>query len=274
MAGTTKKCRQCGEAIRVATRPSMVLKSPRRPRPLMWMLIGAGLASVVIFSVQAILAARSNHRHHPIVEIVDDSIELTEAQKVYNQSIESVVYIYGFKDGRRVGHASGFVLYPGDKIVTNEHVIRDKDYVIVETYWRKQIRIKHHVGADHYRDVALLPVPADTQFRGLRLSQKTYNKGDRMFTIGSPQDVRFGVSEGVMVDFSQRSYMMSAGPMIQIDISAAPGASGSPLLDHQGKVVGVISRGIPNNRINTLASPVAAVEQLLKKNCPMTLFPE
>ncbi|MCA9218633.1 MAG: trypsin-like peptidase domain-containing protein [Planctomycetales bacterium] len=273
MGGKTKKCRKCGQAIQIPLRQSIVLKAPRRPRPLLWMSIGAAIASVVIFSVQTTLKARQTRRHHPVVEISDNSDNLTEAQQVYNQTIESIVYIHGFKEGRRTGHGSGFILYPGDKIATNEHVIRGNDYVIVETYWRHQLRIKYHVGADRYRDVALLPVPADIQLSGLRLSNQTYSKGDRMFTIGSPLDVRFGISEGVLVEFAKHVDLTSLGQLVQVDISVAPGASGSPLLDREGEVVGVISRATPKNRKNTFAVPAEAVQDLIAKECPLTLFP-
>jgi len=51
------------------------------------------------------------------------STDLTGTQ-VYEEVVGSTVTIHSFHGETSIGHGSGFILYPGEVIVTNEHVIR------------------------------------------------------------------------------------------------------------------------------------------------------
>ncbi len=145
-----------------------------------------------------------------------------------------------------MGRATGFFLYAGDRLVTNEHVINGADYVIVDTYWRRRLRIDKVLARDRRLDLAILPVPNSFRPDVLQLSDETLSEGQTVFVIGSPKATAFGISQGVIV---QTGYLRGESrQVIQADISSGPGSSGSPLLDRKGRVVGVLYGGNPEDR--------------------------
>jgi serine protease Do len=62
--------------------------------------------------------------------------------------------------------------------------------------------------------------------------------GDKVVMIGSPRGLDFTVHEGSVSHAGRNSYGLA---YIQIDANVNPGNSGGPLLDEQGRVVGVVS---------------------------------
>ncbi len=211
-AGTTKKCRKCQKPIDVPRTESasptpprrLVLRPPRRQRPVFWMMIGAAITAVSITGSQFIW-----HRLRPPLEdttqlyrplpVDSELVHLDAAGQMYNETISAIVFIEKYKDGRCRGHGSGFFLSPGNKIVTNYHVIADADYVLIETYWRQQLRVDRYLAVDRYRDLAILPSPRSIKPDSLQLATRSHAVGERVYTMGSPKSVRFGISEGVIV---------------------------------------------------------------------------
>jgi len=157
---------------------------------------------------------------------------------IYNQVSESVVLLHCRRpDGMARG--SGFVLSPGDRLITNEHVVRDAHFVVVETYWGQRITINKILAIDERRDLAVLPLPKEYKGRGLEFSKRTHEIGERIYTIGSPKGTFFSITEGVISQFQISRQVHE----VVADIGAAPGASGSPVCDVDGNLLGVIARG-------------------------------
>ncbi len=284
-AGTTKRCRQCqstiqvpGQQSTVAEKPKkkkLVLRPPRRQRPVVWMAMGGMMTAFVMAAGHTLW-----HRKNPVetpqqlyqpISVGGDAQELNDAQRMYNKSMGAIVYIQKYREGLCRGHGSGFFLYPGDKIVTNYHVIADSDFALIETYWRQQFRVDKILAFDRERDLAVLPTPKSIKPHSVRLTERPHEIGERIFTIGSPQDVRFGISEGVIVAMGE---LLSShrGALVQADISAAPGASGSPLLDRDGRVIGVVARGSPMERKYTYAVHSDELRKMLTQELIPTSF--
>jgi serine protease Do len=101
-----------------------------------------------------------------------------------------------------IGRGSGFFLHPGDKLVTNNHVIDKADHVVIETYWRRKIRIDKVLVRDSECDLAILPVPASFDPETLKLADRAHSVGESVFALGSPKHTRFGISQGLIVQLS------------------------------------------------------------------------
>ena len=162
---------------------------------------------------------------------------------VYANAAPAVVIIRSFRSQEPLGFGSGFVVEPGDIIVTNEHVIRGASYLEIRTHSGETARATAVVAANEDWDVAVLPVPA--ALRGtasLKLATSVPRIGDPVYAIGIPQGFAFTFTRGVV----SQIHNFSKYGMIQHDASISPGSSGGPLVNAFGEVVGV-------NRLASLA---------------------
>ncbi len=134
---------------------------------------------------------------------------------------------------------SGVIIDPDGSIVTNAHVVKDADKIVVKLGDKREFDAKV-VGIDEKTDVALLKIepPADLTVAALGDSD-TLQVGDWVVAIGNP----FGLSETVTAGIvSAKGRVIGEGPyddFIQTDASINPGNSGGPLLDLNARVVGI-----------------------------------
>lgn len=139
------------------------------------------------------------------------------------------------------GHGSGFFISADGLFITAEHVVAGASTVRVKLHNGPALEAQV-LRTDPALDVALLRVPG-TGYAPLPLLQDPEpGTGDDVFAIGTPADVELGnsVSRGIV---SGRRRIEDR-VLIQTDASVSPGNSGGPLLDAQGRVVGVVQSKI------------------------------
>jgi S1-C subfamily serine protease len=164
-------------------------------------------------------------------------------------SLDSLLGDGGGGGGGGVG--SGFVLNGDGEIATNAHVvttgegdsIRRARAVYVEFADGNQVEAKI-VGADPNADIALLKIdPKDLTLRPLPLGDMAnVDVGEPVAAIGSPFGERQSLSVGVVsaLDRSIESLTnFRISGAIQTDAAINPGNSGGPLVDSDGRVIGV-----------------------------------
>src|SRR5581483_9847009 len=138
---------------------------------------------------------------------------------------------------RRLG--SGFILSADGEIVTNNHVVAGADNIRVRLSTDEELDAKV-VGADEKTDVALIRVHADHPLPTLPLGDsETVQVGDWVLAIGNPFGLTQTATAGIV---SAKGRFLGAGPyddFIQTDASINPGNSGGPLIDQDGRVVGI-----------------------------------
>ena len=155
------------------------------------------------------------------------------------------------EDGGEGGQGSGFVLDGDGYIVTNAHVVtvdradgtEKADQVYVEFIDGNRVPAEI-VGHDPNADVALLKVDPDgLSLTPLHLGEShTISVGEPVAAIGSPFGERQSLSIGVIsaLDRTIRSLtQFEIGDAIQTDAAINPGNSGGPLLDAEGRVIGI-----------------------------------
>jgi S1-C subfamily serine protease len=154
-------------------------------------------------------------------------------------------------DGGEGGQGSGFVLDGNGYIATNAHVVTTEqadgteraDQVYVEFLDGNRVPAEI-VGHDPNADVALLKVnPDGLSLTPLHLGEShTISVGEPVAAIGSPFGERQSLSIGVIsaLDRTIRSLtQFEIGDAIQTDAAINPGNSGGPLLDAEGRVIGI-----------------------------------
>ncbi len=143
----------------------------------------------------------------------------------------------------RPGAGSGFIIDGDGYILTNNHVVQDADEIIVALSDRRE-REAVIVGADPLSDLALLKIDAEDLPTVQVGSSEDLRAGEWVIAIGSPFGFEHSVTAGI-VSATGRSLPENNGnyvPFIQTDVAINPGNSGGPLLDLDGKVVGINSQ--------------------------------
>ena len=145
------------------------------------------------------------------------------------------------REGRSTG--SGFAVDAEGHILTNAHVVDGADEVKVRFGDQDLVRVKVR-GSDPSTDLALLEVdPGKVRLRPIPLGDSAKVKvGDPAIAIGNPFGLEHTVTTGI-VSALQRSIDAPNGfsieNAIQTDASINPGNSGGPLLDGNGRVIGI-----------------------------------
>ena len=146
--------------------------------------------------------------------------------------------------GVQVASGSGFVLDKQGHIVTNDHVVEGADQVQVTFLDGTTVHAKI-VGQDPSSDLAIIQVDAKSSLlQPVELGDSSaLVVGEQVFAIGNPFGQLWTMTSGIVsavgrtIQSGTSSY--SIPEAIQTDASINPGNSGGPLLDSQGRVIGV-----------------------------------
>jgi S1-C subfamily serine protease len=194
----------------------------------------------------------------PAAPIANPTQGLT-AHEIYQQAAPGVVFVRSeivqttenpfdvFPQRQRSeATGSGFVIDSTGRILTNYHVIQGAQSVTVSFEDNKTARATV-IGKDQSDDLALLKVdPSGLDLHPLRLgSSKTVEVGDPTLAIGNPFGYDRTLTSGI-VSALQRQITAPNGfainNVMQTDAAINPGNSGGPLLDSQGRVIGINSQ--------------------------------
>lgn len=136
---------------------------------------------------------------------------------------------------------SGFIISPDGYILTNSHVVKDADEIVVKFSDRRELLAKV-IGFDTRTDVALLKVEAK-DLPAITIGEPNkLQVGEWVLAIGSPFGFEQSVTAGIV---SAKGRSLPGGnyvPFIQTDVAINPGNSGGPLFNMEGKVVGINSQ--------------------------------
>ncbi len=143
------------------------------------------------------------------------------------------------REYRQRSLGSGFLIGGDGYIVTNHHVIRDADSIVVKLKDGREYDAGI-IGTDSSTDLALIRIESGTDLPYLELGDSdTIRVGEWVLAIGNPFGLDHTVTSGIV---SAKGRFIGAGQyddFIQTDASINPGNSGGPLLDMGGRVVGI-----------------------------------
>jgi S1-C subfamily serine protease/regulator of sirC expression with transglutaminase-like and TPR domain len=149
----------------------------------------------------------------------------------------SVVVIgYAGRDGGQQGLGTGFAIDKG-LVATNLHVIGEARPISVTTADGKSLSVKAVYASDRALDLAILEVTG-VELPALAIMEgEDVAGGEPIVVMGNPQGLKYSVVTGVVS--STREF--DGRRMIQLAIPVEPGNSGGPVLDAQGRVLGVVT---------------------------------
>ena len=198
-------------------------------------------------------------------------VQVTATQVVTTPSIDP---FFGFsipQHQRQQALGSGFVIDKAGHIVTNYHVIEGARSVDV-SFSDNESRRARIVGADPSTDIAVLQVKALSRaLTPVQLGDSDdIHVGDAVVAIGNPFGLERTVTAGIVSALQrviQAPNAYSIDHVIQTDAPINKGNSGGPLLDAQGRVIGVNSQiqsetggnvgigfAVPINTVKTVAA--------------------
>lgn len=211
-------------------------------------------------------------------ELDVESQILTEVYRKVNPSVVNVVNLaqvelFTEKEVVPRGEGSGFIWDDQGHIVTNAHVVEGADKVQVTLYNDLTLPAQV-VGVDPDSDLAVVKVdPQDVELRPVELGNiDEVEVGQRAIAIGNPFRKANTMTQGIVSAVGRTIPSLtrfSIPEAIQTDAAINPGNSGGPLLDSQGRVIGVnaqIETGSSLVRANTgigFAIPVNIVKRVV-----------
>jgi hypothetical protein len=162
------------------------------------------------------------------------------------------------KKGDLEGRGSGFFIDP-EKILTCEHVIEGA-YSVEIGYGKSSCTKVTILKKDENSDLALLKVNCPSEAGFLTLEKEEENLNQHILVIGYPaRSVKF-FSEGSVI----KDEMEDGIHEIQISAATYPGMSGSPVLNLNGRVIGVCYRGV-NYKKEYRAIGIKTIKEFLNK---------
>jgi len=182
---------------------------------------------------------------------------------LYRSTVDAVVYIMlpGETDNTAIT-GSGVVVTPAGHILTNWHVIRDNEYALVvfrprppktmADLTKSDIWFARNLGTSRQKDIALLQLvtPKNVDLSFLKFvpleDPLRVEVGQDVFAIGHPNDLFWSYTEGVISQIRPRHKWMAdentfQATIVQTQTAIDHGSSGGPLINREGKLVGLVS---------------------------------
>jgi serine protease Do len=160
------------------------------------------------------------------------------------------------------GIGSGVIISSDGYVLTNNHVVDDADEITVRLLDKRKFKGKV-IGRDPKTDLALVKVDSDKPLPAAELGDSDSARvGDWVVAVGNPFGLDHTVTAGI-VSAKGRALEGPYDDFIQTDASINPGNSGGPLLDLQGKVIGINAQIMAGGRGIGFAIPVNLAKTIL-----------
>jgi len=165
------------------------------------------------------------------------------------------------------GSAGAGFFVAGDLLVTNDHVLRGGAPPEVVLHDGRRLRGVVR-SRDDSLDLALVRVPGAAA-RPLPLGDATsVAAGDAVLMIGNPIGMDFTVTPTIVSHPARNLFGIA---YLQFDGNVNPGNSGGPLLDSEGRAIGVVSMMIRNARGLGLALPINYLYEMQSGELPLPI---
>lgn len=193
--------------------------------------------------------------------------------RVYKQIAKSTVFIssayhspHPVTQASWKGLGSGVVLDEQGSIVTNAHVVAETTSITVTLHDGKRVSAEL-VGSDPLTDVALLRValPKGSALPAHLGDSDKLEIGQKVLAIGHPFGLGYSFSTGIvsgfgkLMDTNQETFQRA----IQTTAPINPGNSGGPLIDSDGRVIGINSTVMMQAQNISFAIPINTVKAIL-----------
>lgn len=137
------------------------------------------------------------------------------------------------------GMGSGFIIDASGVIMTNSHVVRDADEVLVRLADGREF-IANDVKTDPRTDVAIIRISGADNLKAIRVGDSHDTEiGDWVMAVGNPFGLEQSVTAGIISGKGRGRHITEREEFLQTDAAINPGNSGGPLLNLKGEVIGI-----------------------------------
>jgi Do/DeqQ family serine protease len=134
---------------------------------------------------------------------------------------------------------SGVIVDAGQGyVLTNAHVVENASSIEITTKDNRRLRAKL-IGRDPDTDIAVLQIPGGNLAAVPMGDSDRLQVGDFVLAIGNPFGLGQTVTSGIVSALGRSPGIEGYEDFIQTDASINPGNSGGPLVDLQGRIVGI-----------------------------------
>jgi S1-C subfamily serine protease len=154
---------------------------------------------------------------------------------------------------------SGFFL-TADRVVTNLHVVNTASQIRISTFTGKTFTADLILAADKNSDLALLQLSAPcSDATALTLAEVEPLQGAPVMLVSNPLGAHWRVTAG---EVGPPWSFFEIGERLQITADVLPGSSGGPVLNLEGRVIGIAVMHVESNDNLNFAVPVARLKEL------------
>ncbi|WP_461255989.1 S1C family serine protease [Treponema sp. R80B11-R83G3] len=170
---------------------------------------------------------------------------------------------------------SAFFVDASGLLITNYHVIASEVDPKRKGYSRMYIRMGDSsnprvparvIGWDKALDLALIKTEINTDYVFSLVDRVIPRVGDTVLAMGSPIGLQMTVTSGIVSALGRR--FLQIGDVIQIDAAVNHGNSGGPVVDNEGRLVGIVFAGVDQHQGLNFAIPAemlaAALPAMIK----------
>ena len=211
-------------------------------------------------SVIGVVACANNNNNTIKTNSSDEQVaagkkELS-AQDIYRNSTDKVALVICYKDNIPYSQGTAFFIGP-TTAVTNYHVIADGNAIGLKFSNKEEVvRSARVVKAAEQYDLAIIETQSNYPYFSLT-STSTDGVGAKVYTIGNPRGLEGTISDGIISGLRNSDGI----EYIQITAPISPGNSGGPLLNEQGKVIGVSSFTFKDSQNLNFAIPIKYISK-------------
>ena len=191
------------------------------------------------------------------------------------KGVATVIVDRGFRVERGMGIpnrvlGSAFFVCSSGLMITNYHVIASEVDPKYKGYSRLYIRMGDStspriparvIGWDKALDLALIKTEIEPEYVFSLVDRVIPRVGDTVLAIGSPIGLEKTVTSGIVSALGRR--FLQIGDVYQIDASVNQGNSGGPVIDGEGRLVGIVFAGIPQFQGLNFAVPAETLAAAL-----------
>lgn len=167
------------------------------------------------------------------------------------------------EDGKVLKTGTGFFAGPDGTVVTCHHVVEGAKRIRVSTLTGAEFKNNGVLLADPKIDLAILGVEASGVAAVSLADDQSAAVGMPIAILGNPLGLSGSLSTGVVSAI--RSVKGYDFPAIQVSAAVSPGSSGGPVVDGEGRLLGMVSAKMQEGEAIGFALPVGLIRQALQK---------
>ena len=182
-----------------------------------------------------------SRRTYVAQSIAPSVVGIETSQMAQDTPADETEALLGIPRFRKEGIGSGVIVDPAGYVVTNNHVIDQVSEITVKLSDGTPIRDVRVVGRDPLTDLAILKLEGGPFVAAAWGDSDDLETGDAVLAVGNPYGLDRTVTSGIISATGRRARIsqLAHQDFLQTDAAVNPGNSGGPLVNMEGKVIGI-----------------------------------